>query len=554
MPVYFLTNEQRANYGRYVTEPTSADLTRYFYLDDFDYQRIINKRGDHNRLGFAIQLTSLRYLGRPFDDWKEVPTKVLDVLAHRLGISDINCLSMYDDQRQRLRHIEEICQYYGCREFNEPLVGFRFTRWIYAHCWTGTDRPSVLFERATNWLLAHKILLPGVSVLERFISKLRQRVEKRLWKCLSNQITDQQQIKLEELLLVTEGSRRSWFDQLRLGPTQITGPSLVKALDRLDKIKTYDVKLPFLGSVPHTKIAALARFAFRAKVTAIIRLPKLRRLATLAAFMHILEASAQDDALDILNSLLNQIFGKAFKSGQKTRLRNIRDLDAAAMTLADACKMLINTSLSDAEVRTAIFTRFPPEKLSQTIENTYALIRPPDDVFYSELQGSYKRVRLFLPMVLKHIHFVAAPAGQSVVAALNYLKQHYYKRRFDKEVPLDIVNTMWHRYVFSEPDKKIVDTRAYIFCVLDQLRTALKRRDVFVHRSWRYADPRNGLLSGCEWEAAKPMISRTLGYPLDPKPVLEEWLASLIKRIALWQPDCLTIQHCGLKEIQEKKN
>lgn len=211
MPVYFLTNEQRVKYGRYVTEPTSADLTRYFYLDDFDYQRIINKRGDHNRLGFAIQLTSLRYLGRPFDDWKEVPAKVLNVLAHRLGIPNINCLSMYN-QRPRLRHIEEICQYYGYCEFNELLIGFRFTRWIYTHYWTGTDRPSVLFERATNWLLAHKILLPGASLLEHFIAKLRQRVEKRLWQCLSNQITDQQQIKFEELLLVPEGSRRSWLD------------------------------------------------------------------------------------------------------------------------------------------------------------------------------------------------------------------------------------------------------------------------------------------------------------------------------------------------------
>jgi hypothetical protein len=45
----------------------------------------------------------------------------------------------------------------------EPLVGFRLTRWLYGLCWTGTERPSKLFERATAWLLAHKILLPGCS-------------------------------------------------------------------------------------------------------------------------------------------------------------------------------------------------------------------------------------------------------------------------------------------------------------------------------------------------------------------------------------------------------
>ena len=67
---------------------------------------------------------------------------------------------MPHDQRQKLRHIEEICQQYGYREINTPFAGFRLTRWLYAQCWTGSDRPIVLFEQATSWLLAHKILLP----------------------------------------------------------------------------------------------------------------------------------------------------------------------------------------------------------------------------------------------------------------------------------------------------------------------------------------------------------------------------------------------------------
>lgn len=439
MPVYFLTPEQRVSYGRYTTKPNAEDLARYFYLDDSDYQRIMSKRGEHNCLGFAVQLTSLRYLGRFLDDCAEAPFNVVNVLARRLGISDVSCLSLYNDQRQRHRHIEEICQLYGYREFTEPLIGFRFTRWVYRHCWTGTDRPSVLFDRATTWLLAHKILLPGASVLERFIARLRDRVEERLWKCLCKQFTEEQQIKLEGLLLVPEGSRRSWFDQLRASPTRNSGPALVHALDRLEKVRDYGIGLPLVSSAPQSRIAALARFASRAKVTAIGRLPKFRRLATLAAFMQTLEASALDDALDILNNLLNEIFEKAFKAGQKARLRSIRDLDSAAMTLADACKMLMNTSLSDTEVRSAIFSKFPPENLTKTIENAYALIRPPDDVFYSELETSFSRIRLFLPMFLKHIHFSASPAGKPIVEALNYLSLNHHKRQFDGTVPLDVV-------------------------------------------------------------------------------------------------------------------
>jgi hypothetical protein len=50
--------------------------------------------------------------------------------------------------------------------------------------------------------------------------------------------------------------------------------------------------------------------------------------------------------------------------------------------------------------------------------------------------------------------------------------------------------------VLDEADR--VNLRAYTFCVLDELRSALRRRDVFVTPSWRYADPRVGLLAGAE--------------------------------------------------------
>ena len=57
----------------------------------------------------------------------------------------------------------------------------------------------------------------------------------------------------------------------------------------------------------------------------------------------------------------------------------------------------------------------------------------------------------------------------------------------------------------------VVDRRAWTLCLVDRLRAALRRRDVFAAPSLRFADPRIGLLDGAAWEAARPTVCRTLG-------------------------------------------
>lgn len=86
MPVSFLNDRQVKYYGRFAEDPTPDQLARYFYLDDGDKAFISEHRGDHNRLGVAIQLGTVRFLGTFLEQPTAVPAIVAYTLAGQLGL------------------------------------------------------------------------------------------------------------------------------------------------------------------------------------------------------------------------------------------------------------------------------------------------------------------------------------------------------------------------------------------------------------------------------------------------------------------------------------
>ena len=63
MQGYFLSDNEREQHQRFPAEIPSRDVSDYFTLSVADRRRVNRQRGPPNRLGFALQLCALRYLG-----------------------------------------------------------------------------------------------------------------------------------------------------------------------------------------------------------------------------------------------------------------------------------------------------------------------------------------------------------------------------------------------------------------------------------------------------------------------------------------------------------
>ena len=99
MPVGFLSDQQVARFGRFAADPSPAELELFFRLDAGALRLLRRKRRDENRLGFAVQLGTVRMLGTFLgEDPAAVPAAVAEFVAEQLEIPDPACLRAYAER------------------------------------------------------------------------------------------------------------------------------------------------------------------------------------------------------------------------------------------------------------------------------------------------------------------------------------------------------------------------------------------------------------------------------------------------------------------------
>lgn len=536
VPVDFLSEEQERRYGRFTEDPSPEQLAKYFHFDSRDRKLIASRRGSHNRLGFALQLGTVRFLGTFLPDGIAVPDSVVRYVAAQLSVEP-GCLPQYTDSQTRQDHAAEIRRHFGYRDFTDPSEYFRLVRWLYTRSWVTNQRPSLLFDLVTAWLVERKILLPGVTVLARLVARVRERTSALLWKRLGAIPSAEQRVCLETLSVVPEGTKQSHLERLRHPPARTSSVALKEGLERLREIRAMGVHQLDLGKLPPGRIAALAHFANAARAQAIQRMPPDRRIATLLAFAHTLARTACDDVLEIFEEFVKSCFGGAARRGTEARMKSLRQLDEAALKLRDVCLLLLDPGHTDlAQIHRGICARMSWSEFAAAVDAIGTLARPPDDRYYERVLQGYPNISKFLPLFLDTIPFEAMEPGRPFLEALAFLPRLDRRRRvisLESKIPTGIVPPVWQRQVFPEPGK--IDRHAYTFCVLEQLCEALRRRDVFVNESTRWRDPRRLLLEGTAWEAVRPQILRALRH--DPTPeralaILADGLDTAFRRTA----------------------
>lgn len=76
-----LIKEQRLEYTRITDDLSKEEIAAYYTLSSSDLEIVNRHTRDYNRLGSALQLCVLRYLGWPLSIVKHIPLNILNYVA-----------------------------------------------------------------------------------------------------------------------------------------------------------------------------------------------------------------------------------------------------------------------------------------------------------------------------------------------------------------------------------------------------------------------------------------------------------------------------------------
>ena len=100
------------------------DLIRYYTFNETDVALIRQRRGDANRLGFAVQLCLLRYPGYALASDLAVAVPVIQWVARQVR-AETSAWTKYGERDEtRREHLQELRAYLGILPFG--LSDFRF--------------------------------------------------------------------------------------------------------------------------------------------------------------------------------------------------------------------------------------------------------------------------------------------------------------------------------------------------------------------------------------------------------------------------------------------
>ena len=304
-----LTNRQRDVLFDLPTD--RASLEYHYTLADDDIEYIKTRRRSQNQIGFALQLCAFRYPGRFLKSGETIPESVSRYIAAQLGLNAEDVLLYANRVNTRHEHLGALRKIYGYKSFTGKRVK-QMKAWLDQQ--GGAAESSEGLVRAfTEECRKRKIILPGITTIERLCADALVAAERRIDDRIVARLDSRMRRRLNDLLGEADNGWQSFFLWLRGFDVGKNTADMNRLLDRVEFLKAIDLSPDILDDIPPHRIKILRRQGERYFTQGLQDISSNRRFAILATCVVEWAASIADTVIETHDRIVAKMWREAKK-------------------------------------------------------------------------------------------------------------------------------------------------------------------------------------------------------------------------------------------------
>jgi hypothetical protein len=250
---------ERRRLERFPDRIAAEDLRACFALSDRDRSLVFDQRGPEKRLGLAVSLCALRFLGFVPEDVASIPDEALAFVAGQVDAAPHELLAYGARAQTRSDHLQLVLVHLAWRRVaeadRERLAGWLVQRAV-EH-----DAPATLMSLLGEHLRARQVLRPPVDTLARLIATARADAHRYVERLLVDQLPARRRDELDALLDGGSGQSSGLADlrrrASRAGVRELIGQ--VRHYDRLLELGAVQIDVTALAPARRRALESLGR-------------------------------------------------------------------------------------------------------------------------------------------------------------------------------------------------------------------------------------------------------------------------------------------------------
>ena len=349
-------------------------LVRHWTLDGADLAAIERRRGEHNQLGFALQLCAFRYPGRLLRPGDTIPEPALSFVAEQLRVSSDALASYAARPQTRREQLDALRDEFDFRMY-APGHGRELLAWLLPIA-LATTNASAVAAALMDELRRRRIIAPGPSVIERLVAAVLVVAERHVAGQLTSALSSAQTDALDALLQPKDGTSMSVLAWARQPPGAPGHRALVRIVEQLACLRAVGLNSAGAEAVHPERLRKLAREGGRFTAQHLRALSPLRRRATLVATVLDTSARLTDDGVALFDRAVGRMFRRAEAREEEAVLRDARAVNDKVRLLAKLGAALIEAKRSGTDLDGAVAVSVGWDRLAASVAEANKLARP----------------------------------------------------------------------------------------------------------------------------------------------------------------------------------